>query len=299
MAYRNIFIANNAELKAKNNQLIISNGTEVSFPIEDIRSILIENQSVTLTSHLISQLSDNNVCVLLCNKQHLPSAVLMPINGFSRQSKRLELQIKQTAPFKKRIWQSIVVAKITNQSECLRLIGLADSSKLTAISKSVQSGDTTNREGYAANLYFKSLFGKGFKRDDEIPVNAALNYGYSIVRAYIARTLAVYGLEPSLGIHHKNEYNSFNLADDIIEPFRPVVDLYVKKFCFDPNNEFDSRDKAQLLMLLNAAIMSDGEKCTVATAVDRLVQSYVSAMEGGKYELKLPQLINTEFFKYD
>lgn len=298
MPYRNIFVANSAKLSCKNNQLVVGNYDSYTFPIEDVRCILIESQSVSVTSYLVSQLANKGVCVIFCDSKHLPASVLLPINGFCRQEKRLLLQFNQSKPNLKRLWQSIVISKIKNQAKCLELCGKGEAKQLYDISKSVASGDTTNREAYAAALYFKALFGKKFCRNDENSVNAALNYGYAIIRTYISRTLAVYGFEPSLGIHHSNDYNNFNLADDLIEPFRPVIDLFVYNNVFSQNEEFNSVHKAELLRLLNAVILSGKERHSVAFAIERLIQSLVSSYEDGSV-LTLPTLLKTDYFDYD
>lgn len=298
MSYRNIFIANQAALSVKNCQLVVDNGEKITFPIEDIRSVMIESRAVTLSSYLISQLAESGVCLIFCDSSHLPSAMLMPINCFSRQNKRIELQFSQSQPNIKRLWQSIVTSKIENQARALELCG-KNGEKVRAISKSVLSGDTTNREAFAANIYFKELFGADFKRSEENFINGLLNYGYAIIRAYICRTLAIYGLEPSLGIHHKNEYNHFNLGDDIIEPFRPVVDLYVYNHYSDKESEIGTKDKVGLQMLLNSAIIVMKEKISVANAIEKLVQSLVKSFETMTPDLKTPELIMTSFFEYE
>ena len=189
MAYRNIFIANEAKLKLKNNQLIVFNGEELSFPIEDIRSIVVDNPYVSLTGKLMAKLADDGVCLIICNDKHIPSCELLPIGSYCRMNKRINLQFSQSKPRLKKIWQKIVQAKINNQAKCLEINEIDEAQTLYSISKNVASGDTTNREGFAARLYFKSLFGDDFKRDDENSINAALNYGYAIFRSFIAKTI--------------------------------------------------------------------------------------------------------------
>ncbi len=174
MAYRNIFIANEAKLKLKNNQLIVFNGEELSFPIEDIRSIVVDNPYTSLTGKLITRLAEDGVCLIICDDRHIPSCGLLPIGAYCRMNKRINLQFSQSKPKLKKIWQKIVQAKITNQAKCLEINGIDEAKTLHAISKSVASGDSTNREGYAARLYFKLLFGNDFTRDDENSINAPL-----------------------------------------------------------------------------------------------------------------------------
>lgn len=212
--------------------------------------------------------------------------------------KRIELQQAQSKPRLKRIWQKIVIKKIENQAKCLELNG-TDNVKLLSISKSVQSGDVTNREGYAANIYFKLLFGKDFTRDSECAQNAALNYGYAIIRSFIAKNLIAYGLEPSLGIHHKNQLNAFNLADDLIEPFRPVIDLAVSKR-LDLKAGFSTAQKAELQHLLNSVCFVDGGRWSVSKASELMIQSLISCFEDDNTSyLKLPEICETAYFDYE
>lgn len=301
MAYRNIFVANANRLSLKNNQLVVrsDDGKELTFPTEDIRSLLIDNAYTTLTARLITKLTDDGVCVIVCNEKHTPSALLMPIGSYCRQIKRVATQFNQSKPKIKRIWQSIVMQKISNQAKCLKLCDIDTADAIFAIAKTVQSGDTTNRESYAARMYFRALFGNDFTRDDENYINAALNYGYAILRSFIAKTIVAYGLEPSIGIHHKSQLNSFNLADDIIEPFRPVVDYYVftnrDRWC----ENFATAQKAELQLLLNSAVLVEGKRRCVANAIELMVQSIVNSFENDEIILKLPEIVKTDFFDYD
>lgn len=301
MAYRNIFVANANRLSLKNNQLVVrgDDGKELTFPTEDIRSLLIDNAYTTLTARLITKLTDDGVCVIVCNEKHTPSALLMPIGSYCRQIKRVATQFNQSKPKIKRIWQSIVTQKISNQAKCLKLCDIDTADAIFAIAKTVQSGDTTNRESYAARMYFRALFGNDFTRDDENYINAALNYGYAILRSFITKTIVAYGLEPSIGIHHKSQLNSFNLADDIIEPFRPVVDYYVFTNCDRWCGNFATAQKAELQLLLNSAVLVEGKRRCVANAIELMVQSIVNSFENDEIILKLPEIVKTDFFDYD
>lgn len=299
MAYRNIFISNEAKLRLRNKQLIVNNGEELSFPIEDIRSIVIDNVYTTLSAKLISKLSEDGVCVIVCDDRHTPSAAMMPIGVYCRVNKRVTLQFEQSKPKLKRIWQEIVKAKINNQARCLELNSVPKSEELYSMAKAVVSGDSTNREGYAARVYFRSMFGNDFTRDDENRINAALNYGYALFRSFIAKTLVAYGLEPSIGIHHKNQLNAFNLADDIIEPFRPIVDNYVLKNYREWGEGFLTAQKADMVLLLNCAVTVDGKRHSAANAAELTVQSVISSFENDEVKLKLPVLNELSYFDYD
>lgn len=299
MSYRNIFIANEAKLKLKNKQLIVFNGEEISFPIEDIRSIVVDNPYTSLTGKLIATLADEGICLIICDDKHIPSCELLPIGAYCRMNKRINLQFSQSKPKLKRIWQKIVQSKINNHAKCLEINKIDEAKTLYGISKNVVSGDSTNREGYAARLYFKMLFGNGFTRDDENFVNAALNYGYAILRSFIAKTIVAYGLEPSLGIHHKNQLNQFNLADDIIESYRPIVDNFVYQNHTQWGEKFSTSQKAQLQLLLNSATVIDANHHSVANAIELTIQSIILSFENEDVKLKLPDLIDTSYFNYD
>ena len=286
-------------MSLRSNQLIVDNGEAYSFPIEDIRSIVIDNCYATFSGKLLSKLAGEGVCVIVCDEKHMPSSTLLPVGTYCRQNKRIQLQFAQSVPKLKRIWQSIVISKIQNQAKCLELNSIEQAAQLMSISKSVLSGDTTNREGYAARVYFKSLFGEDFTRDAENNINAGLNYGYAILRSFISKTFIAYGLESSCGIHHKSQLNQFNLADDIIEPYRPIIDNYVYQNQKEWGDNFYTPHKAELQLLLNSATSIDGKRHSVANAIELTVQSIIYSFEHEETNLKLPQLSDTAYFDYD
>ena len=299
MVYRNIYIANPARIRFKMNQLEVDNGEVLTFPIEDICCVLVDNEQTVLSARLISSLAENGVCLIIADNKHMPVAQLVPVGVYCRVNKRIKLQIDQSKPKLKRIWQKIVTRKIENQSLCLDKLGIPEAERLLAISKEVQSGDTNNREGYAASIYFKSLFGKEFSRNDENGINAALNYGYAIIRAYISKSLVAYGLEPSLGICHKNSLNAFCLSDDVIEPFRPIVDLYVTIKQQDWEGEFSTAQKAELLQLLNVSVQIGEEHTSVSRAIELMIQSLIKTFEGDEIDIKMPSLDDISYVDYE
>lgn len=299
MKYRNIFIANRAHLSTKNNCLLIDNGELDSVPIEDIRCVLVESRQTTLSVALLSKLALNGVAVIICDEYHLPTSTLFPMNVYSRQLKQLKLQLTQTLPSKKKLWMQVVKAKIENQALCLEFCDFETESKVIhKMGQSVRSGDPQNIEGKAAAFYFKTLFGKEFKRGQDNGINASLNYGYSIIRSYISRTLAVYGLEPSLGIHHKSELNNFNLADDLIEPFRPIVDYYTFLHLAE-TSDFSTAYRAELFTIMNMDMLSKNQYCSLDVAVERLVQSLIACYKKEQTELCLPVLIDLQYHNYE
>lgn len=301
MGFRNLKIESNVKLSVKNQQLVIDNGEEISFPLEDINCILIESQAATLSSYLLQKVAEYGIALYVCDEKHLPSAVLLPMVRHSRHYKILKCQMNISKPLQKRLWQQVVVQKIRNQALCLQLLELDGSEELFRMSKEVQSGDRTHVEAKAAAFYFKSLFGFGFSRGDECIVNSALNYGYAIVRGMIARSAVCYGLEPSIGIFHSSELNSYNLADDMIEPFRPLVDLYVAKH-FDVAEVDDALTpeiKRGLFGIINYDMSVKGEKRIVSNCIDMLAASYSSALQGNRADLDLPELMQLQVHSYE
>lgn len=298
MKFRNIYITNKTYLSTKNNCLVVDNGEIDSVPLEDIRCVLIDNRQTTISAAVLSKLALAGAMVIICDEFHLPTSILLPENVYSRQLKQLNLQLEQTVPTKKRLWTQIIKTKIENQARCLQFCGFEEESrKLSNIAKSVKSGDPQNAEGRAAAMYFKTLFGKDFRRSEDNEINASLNYGYSIIRSYIARTLKVYGLEPVLGLHHKSELNNFNLADDLLEPFRPLVDLYTYTE-WEESIEFSTAYRAEMLSVMSMDMLSKGQHCSIDVTVERLVQSLVACYKKTQTELVLPELIKLQYHRY-
>lgn len=201
-------------------------------------------------------------------------------------------------PVLKRMWQSIVMQKIENQALVLKELEYYDSYKeLKLISNKVLSGDSTNMEAVAAAIYFKTIFGKDFSRKNADLYNSCLNYGYAIVRGMISRSLVMYGFEPALGIFHHNQLNAFNLADDIIECFRPLVDLYVLKNV-TIKDELDSDTKRVIYNLINILILIDGKSYNIQTAIENVVKSLATSFENKSNDIKLPVLNGLKEYRY-
>ena len=211
--------------------------------IEDIGTILVDNHSVRLTIPLLTKLATLNVGVIFCDERHMPVSMLMDLDSNSLQSKRFQCQLSASIPTKKQLWKQIVTAKIKNQSMLLEKRGKGRGVLLRYYSN-VKSGDSSNREGVAAKAYWKQLLGKDFIRDryGESP-NNLLNYGYALLRAYVARYLMNAGLLPTVGIFHRSAYNSFPLADDVMEPYRPYVDMRVMELFTEGCTDIDRKVK--------------------------------------------------------
>lgn len=299
MQFRNIFISNPAALSIRDGQLAIRQDNIVTLPLEDISGILIDSPQVSITAYTLSQLALQGTTVYFTDQKHLPAALLLPMNQFSRQKKMLMQQFEMSKPLKKQLWQSIVRQKIRNQAICLELMDQDGSGALYEMVDHVRSGDSSNVEATAAAFYFKHLFGSEFTREQESLVNAMLNYGFAILRGAIARNLVVHGLEPCLGIHHHSELNRFNLADDLIEPYRPLVELYTAS-CVSAHDSGDLTPKLKqsLFSLTNYLVQQSGKRYRAILSIERCVEHFSESIQAGEDRLELPVLLPLEQYRY-
>lgn len=256
MLKRALFFSTPYHLSLKDNQMVISTkempDMTKSIPIEDIGYVVLEHQQTAITLPLLNALSDNNVAVIFCGDNRMPNAMLMNLDSNKTQGESFRAQIEASEPLKKGIWKQVIETKIRNQAALLNKLG-KDGDLLKPYYSNVKSGDTDNREGIAAKMYWRELFGEDFMRNREGAVpNNLLNYGYTLLRAAVARALMGSGLLPSLGIFHRNRYNAFPLADDIMEPYRPYVDEIVYHMYINGITELDKDAKSQLLHVLFA-----------------------------------------------
>ena len=229
--------SNRARLSCRQRQLIIRTDnhttgeqSEQSRPIEDIGVVIIESEQVTISSALIAELLEHKVALIICDRKHMPSGLMLPLEGHTLQSERFDAQISASLPLRKQLWQQTIAMKIRNQASVLKNVNNTEIGNMLAWASQVRSGDPDNFEGRAAAYYWKNLFKEYpdfLRRQNGDAPNALLDYGYAILRAVIARSLVASGLIPTLGIHHSNKYNAYCLADDIMEPYRPYVDLLV------------------------------------------------------------------------
>ena len=299
MAFRHILIESPARISVRREQLVIHTDSEHTVALEDISALLLENRQSTITAAALSRLGQSGCAVFVCDEKHLPCAVLTSYHQHSRELAVVRKQMEASEPLKKRLWQSVVVAKIRNQALCMTLSGKqSEGDVLLHMAGRVKSGDTGNVEAVAAQAYFPALFGNGFSRGDESGINAGLNYGYAILRGCMARTLAVYGFLPVLGLHHHSVLNDFNLADDLMEPFRPVIDMLILQNMREEDTLAPEK-KRLLFNCLNLDILSGGQHHSVNYAMDRLVQSLVRSLSEGKPGLILPELLETRQHRYE
>lgn len=256
MLKRTLVFSNPINLSLKNQQIAIAYqdtpDEKITVPIEDVGVVVLEHQQISITLPLINALTDNNVQLVVCNNKGMPSSMLLNLDTNITQGQTLRNQINTGEVLKKQLWKQIVERKILNQANLLDKIG-HNGDLLRPFYTKVKSGDTDNREGIAARIYFQELFGKDFIRDRNLPgINALLNYGYIVLRAAVARSLVSSGLFPALGIFHHNRSNAFPLADDIMEPYRPYVDEIVYNLNKNEYTELTKDTKGELISVLYA-----------------------------------------------
>lgn len=301
MGWRILQLTKPCKLSVKQKQLFYeSEDTKTTIPIEDLSVVVLETGFVQLTGNVLSEFAANDVVLLSCDASHLPSGTFFPFHNNSRYSEMAHIQVVASEPLKKRVWQSVVQQKILNQSAVLCALGIENS--LNEIAKHVQSGDTDNREAYAAQLYWRSLFGDFTRRDDANIINKALNYGYAIVRGCMARNIVASGLLPCFGIHHDNQLNQFNLVDDMMEPLRPFVDYYVAKLNLSAYTDLTPELKNKLISVLICNAGINGETISVLKCAEMMASSLAKAFRQKDSRLLVlpvfsPSILNTGDFE--
>ncbi len=277
MIKRIVEISNPARLSLKNQQMVVDREGFglATVPIEDMGVLILDHPQITHTQGLLAACAENNVALLVCSEKHLPNAVLLPLEGNSLHSKTISQQARVTTPTRKRLWQAIVQAKIREQAKVL-LQATGDGNPLPAYAKRVKSGDPENIEAQVSRIYWQRLFGTAFRRDFDAPgINRLLNYGYAVIRAAVARAIVSTGLHPSLGLHHHNQYNSFCLADDLVEPLRPAVDIKVHDLSKTYQDEpaLTPENKRALLKTLSADCVVNGQRLPFMTSLHHYAAS--------------------------
>jgi len=344
MIKRTLYFGNPAYLSTTNEQLVVEfpmpKGVEeitkpkpTSAPIEDIGVVILDHQQITISQALMAKLLANNTALITCDNTHHPTGLMLNLDGHTLQSQRFKDQLEASEPLKKQLWQQTVIAKIQNQAAVLGLQSISHNERtelslfntpdklLINLSKEVKSGDSDNTEAIAAGYYWKHLFAgmlyetspspseragvRPFTRDRYgDPPNNLLNYGYAILRAIVARSLVGSGLLPTLGIHHRNQYNAYCLADDIMEPYRPYVDKLVCEMISNPNSnnvivssaerpaalELTPDIKKQLLAFPAMDVTIDDQSSPLMNAVQRTTASLAKCYEGKARKILYPTL---------
>ncbi|SKB96081.1 CRISP-associated protein Cas1 [Parapedobacter luteus] len=298
MIKRTLMFSNPAYLSHRNSQLVISfpdkEKDDRTVPIEDIGVVVLENQQITISHGCIAALVQNNVALISCDASHMPTGLILPLDGGNTQAERFRYQIEASLPLKKQLWQQTIQQKIYNQARVLEKLGIA-SGNMYRWSKSVKSGDPDNYEGRAAAYYWQNIFSEYLEfsrnRGGE-PPNNLLNYGYAILRAIVARSLVSSGLLPTLGIFHRNKYNAYCLADDIMEPYRPFVDLIVYDIVAN-GGDFQGLDtvlKTKLLQLPQVDVRFDDMTSPLLVGASRTTASLARCFEGISRKINYPSV---------
>ena len=258
-------------------------------PLDQITAVIVHAHGITWTQSLLVELAERGAHVVFCAANHQPRALLLPLEGHHAQGARMRAQWTAPEPLRKQAWKKVVVAKIKMQAAALAAIG-QPRAPLDYIARNVQSGDSSNVEAQAARLYWPLLFGPDFRRDPERPdVNGLLNYGYTVLRAATARAVVAAGLHPTIGIFHSNRSNAFALADDLMEPFRPLVDLTARAILTQSGPEVTSAAKLTMARLIALDLPLTGEISPVSVALSRLATSLARSFEARKLTLALPE----------
>ncbi|WP_300109572.1 type II CRISPR-associated endonuclease Cas1 [uncultured Alistipes sp.] len=294
MLKRALFFSTPYCLSLRDGQMIIHTreapDQRKSIPIEDIGFVVLENQQVSITLPLLNALSDNNVAVIFCGENRMPNAMLMNLDSNRTQGESYRDQIEASEPLKKGLWKQIVEAKVRNQAALLRKLG-RDGDKLKPYYMNVKSADADNREGIAAKIYWSELFGAEFNRSREgLPPNNLLNYGYTLLRAAVARAIMGSGLFPAFGIFHRNRYNAFPLADDLMEPYRPYVDEQVYRLYINGLSQLTKEVKSELLRVLFADTHFDKVVRPLEVGLTFTASSLVKCFAGIQKKIAYPLL---------
>ncbi|NIA68491.1 type II CRISPR-associated endonuclease Cas1 [Pelagibius litoralis] len=264
-------------------------GREVGrIPLDDIAAVVIHAHGITYSNSLLVALAEKNCCLVVCGRNHAPVSVAWPLNGHHRQGARMRAQWLAGKPLQKQLWQRIVVAKIENQAAILEAVG-GRSGGVAALAAKVRSGDPENVEAQAARRYWPLLLGVDFRRDRTGGApNAMLNYGYTVIRAVTARAVVAAGLHPTIGLHHRNRGNDMALADDLMEPFRPFVDVCVKRLVEQGASQVTPEVKQALVSLTAFDVPTKDGVSPLAVCIQRLATAVGQSFEEGKASLEFP-----------
>ncbi len=266
MGFRTVLITKHCKCSYKNDYLVVYGDEAKMLHLSEIQTIIVDSTSVSLTSYLLCELAQRKINVIFCDEKHNPIAEMQPLYGSFNTSKKIKQQVQWNEDMKKSVWSIIIKEKIKKQAWVLNKFGVNSYEKLSEYAEEIEFGDSTNREGHAAKVYFNSFFGKNFGRKQENEVNAALNYGYAILLSTFNKEVVSNGYITQLGINHKNEYNQFNLSCDLMEPFRPFIDKIVYE---NIPFEFDSEMKIKLINILNEKVKYDDCEHYLSTVITK------------------------------
>ena len=282
MSWRTVVVSSSAKLDYQMGYLVVRKDTTTKIHLGEIRTLMIESTAVSLTAALLSELVKKKVKVIFCDEKRNPSSELMPYYGSHDCSLKIKRQIAWTDDIKGAVWTEIVYEKIRQQKYLLQEYGKVEAELLQGYLEEITYGDATNREGHAAKVYFNALFGKDFTRTDDLLINTALNYGYSILLSAFNREIVLNGYLTQLGLFHDNMFNRFNLASDLMEPFGPLVDYMVLQMTLV---EFERIQKMELVNLMNKEVIINDRCELISNAIKIYCKSVFDALEDGDVSL--------------
>ena len=282
MSWRIVVISNSAKLEYKMEYMIVRQSEITKIHLSEISMLIVESTAVSLTAGLLSELTKRKIKVIFCDEKRNPSSELVSYYGSHDTSAKVRQQVGWTAEIKKMMWTEIVSEKIRNQQRFLEDLGKKENVMLAEYLKEIQPGDTTNREGHAAKVYFNAVFGMDFSRSLDIPINAALNYGYGIILSTFNREIVSNGYITQLGLFHDNMFNQFNLGSDLMEPFRILVDRKVYEM---KPEKLEKEEKLQLFNILNQEVTIDGKRNYVVNAIKIYCKSVFDAINDNDVSL--------------
>lgn len=283
MSFRTVVITRQSKMSYKNRFLVVKQANDEKYiHLSEIDTIIVDSISVSISAYLLKELSDNKINIIFCDEKHNPFGELSSYYSRHNTSKKIKEQISWKQKDKDELWAKIVKNKITNQAMMLRKVSSEKYELLLSYIEEVVSGDKTNREGHSAKVYFNSLFGNDFIRNNDDKINAALNYGYAVLLSTVNKEVSSNGFLTQLGIHHKNEFNEFNLSCDLMEPFRVVIDNFVY---FNKNRDFDTNYKLDIINIFNNTFNYCGKKYVLKDIIRMFVKSALeSVVDINKYK---------------
>lgn len=283
MSFRTVVITRQSKINYKNRFLVVKHDSDETYiHLSEIDTIIVDSISVSISAYLLKELSDNKINIIFCDEKHNPYGELSSFYSRHNSSKKIKEQFEWKKALKDELWAKIVENKIINQANLLKKIHSEKYELVISYVAEITPGDKTNREGHSAKVYFNELFGKKFSRNDDSNINAALNYGYAVLLSTINKEIINNGFLTQMGIHHKNEYNEFNLTCDLMEPFRVLIDHFVY---FNQKREFDKEYKLDIVNIFNKNYNYMGKKYILKDIIKMYVKNTLDAMEDiGKYK---------------
>lgn len=301
MAWRMVHVKEGDYLRLRLDNIEIRKlDKKVYIPLAGISVIVLEGNRTSITTKLMSRMSQYNIALVISDDSYLPVGMYLPYGQYHHNAKRVINQANWSDEQKGKGWKEIIGQKMNNQVKFAEFTGVEQPriDLMNDLLRGLENGDKTNREGHLAKVYFDSLYGNSFTRKDEVFINAAMNFGYAILRSCMARTVVGNGLITMLGIFHKNEFNSFNLADDLMEPYRPLMDYWINQKIKAEKDFLSYESRLKIIEFIQEKIVIDGKKMSIENSMQELVSSFIAYMEsnleGSVIQIELKNLVGIE-----